>query len=298
MKKWIFCLMAFGLVACSEKDEQYYLSHPEQAQEKAKQCRNQENEALIKGDKEAYRKIENSKECQAARSGLREYERQQQEKRRLEQEAKEKAAIEEIRNKLDKEFGQLDWQEFTRQFVNTQCATGYIRNDDYACRALKSIYDEKISQATKELAKVSFNELLAQEKKYCARDQRKFSACSVWEQAIDEVGKSHFEAIPFNELEKLKENFCVYDGRRLAACRIFEKVKTQKEQDIVNAYVKNYDNLKRDYNQCVESLAQIGNDWKKYEQRLAVSDHYPCPQAREARSKLGLPYDNFETLME
>ncbi|MGQ0286568.1 hypothetical protein ACT2CV_05120 [Pasteurellaceae bacterium 22721_9_1] len=298
MKKIILFILCFGVVACSEKNKEYYLANPDKAEQKWQQCRKAMDNAFMSNDKSSFEKTEKDPECKASREAIIELRKQKEEQERLEKEAKEKAAIEEARQKLDQEFGQLDWQEFTRQFVNTQCATNYIREDDYPCRALKSIYDEKTSKAKAELTKLTFADLLGQEKQYCGRDQRKFSACSVWEEAITEVGKSHFDAIPFQELEKINDKFCVYDGRRLAACHIFEKVKKQKGKEIINAYVQNYDGLKQDYNQCVKRLAEIGDNWKKYKEREAVSNYYPCPQARDARSQLGLPYDNFKTLME
>lgn len=298
MKKWIICLSAFALMACSEKDKEYYLSHADQAQEKVKQCRQQQEQAFSNNDKQKFRQIEQDKECQAAREAVKEHRRQQAEKERLEREAQEKAAIEQAKQKFNTEFGQLNWQQFAPHFVNHQCGKMYIGNKDFECRAFKELYDEKVAQAKSELGKLNFADLLAQEKQYCSRDKRQYSTCWIWEQALEEVGKAHFSSLPFAQSAEFESALCVYDGRSLAACNTWRTVSREQEKQIIKAYTQNYESLKQDYNQCVQRLAEIADTWKNHEKRMQISDKYPCPQAKSARSELGLPYDNFKTLME
>ncbi|MGX2949794.1 hypothetical protein ACWIUA_02635 [Ursidibacter sp. B-7004-1] len=298
MKKWLFCLTVFGLTACSEKDKEYYLSHIEKAQEKVQQCRQEQEKAFLANNKEQYQAVKNDKECQAAHLAMKEHIQKKEEEERLAKEAKEKAAIEQAKQELNKELSQLNWQETVQRFVNHQCSQIYISNENYECRAFKSIYDERVEDAKKELSKANFTELLTQEKQYCSRDKRKYSACSIWQDVITEVGRTHFSALPFQELSSLRQNHCVYDGRSLAACHIWERVNLEKEKEIVDAYTKDYESLKKDYNQCVKLLAAIDDNWKNIEKRDNIASKYPCPQTMEARSKLGLPYDRFKTPMD
>lgn len=299
MKKFLFAGLILTLTACGEKDQEYFLKNPEKAEAKYQQCQKEMKEAFAKLDEKAYKKAQKDPECVAAHAARQELRRQQAEKERLEREAKEKALLEENKQKLNQEFGQLAWQDFATQFVNTQCATAYISNRDYHCRALKSLYEDKVAEAMTQLGKLSFEELKGQEKQYCSRDKRRFSVCDIWKGALATSADKHFDQLDIAQLSPLKNQMCSYDNNHNATiCNSWQQVYNQKNKEVVDAYIKNYDALKQDYNQCIQRLAEIGNHWKDREKREAVSDYYPCAQAREARSTLGLSYDNFKTLME
>lgn len=299
MKKLIIASAILGLVACGEKDQAYYLNNPEKAEAKFQQCENQLNQAFKNNDKKAFETVKKDAECQAAYNARKEHKRQQAEKERLEREAKEKALIEEMKQKFQAEFGKLEWQEFAAQYINTECAKGYIGHSDYSCRALKSLYDDKVAEGLAQLGKVGFNELKNQQKQYCSRDKRVFSACDIWKKALEMSSEQHFNQINIAELSPLKNQVCTYDEKHNnTLCSTWQKVYNQKSKEIIDAYLKNYEALKQDYNQCIQRLAEIGNHWRDREKREAVSDYYPCAQAKDARSQLGLGYDNFKTLME
>ncbi|MGC7559944.1 hypothetical protein [Pasteurella sp. PK-2025] len=299
MKKLTIISVVLALVACGEKDQAYYLKNPEKAEAKFKQCRAQIDDAFRSDNEEAYKKIKNDAECNAARAAFNEHRRQQEEKERLAREAEEKALIDEAKKTLQAEFGKLEWQDFATQYVNTECAGTYIKDSDYRCRGFKSLYEEKVAEGLAQLSKVAFDDLKNQEKQYCSRDKRSFSACDIWKKAFEMSSEKHFSQFSIEALSPLREQNCTYDAQHnQILCSTWEKVYNKKSQDVIDNYVKNYESLKKDYNQCVQRLAEMGNDWKNYKKRQAVSDYYPCAQAQKARSQLGLSYDNFKTLME
>lgn len=299
MKKLIMTGIVLSLLGCGEKDQAYYLKNPDQAEAKFQQCEHKISQAIKNNDKKAFEQAQKDTECQAAYNARKEHKRQQSEKERLEREAKEKALIEEAKQKLHAEFGKLEWQEFAAQYVNTECAKGYIGQRDYACRALKSLYDDKVAEGLAQLEKLSFDELKNQQKQYCSRDKRQFSACDIWKKALVASGEQHFGKLAIAELSPLKTQVCTYDDQHNdTICTTWQKIYNQKSKEAIDFYLKNYDALKQDYNQCIQRLAEIGNHWRDREKRETVSDYYPCAQARDARSQLGLGYDNFKTLME
>ncbi|MDP8079289.1 hypothetical protein [Phocoenobacter skyensis] len=173
-----------------------------------------------------------------------------------------------------------------------------ISSNDYLCRAFKALYDEKAEQGKTALLKNSLEQLFELKKTYCAKDQRRYSTCDIWKSAVKEQSATEFSKLDFEQLDRQKNTYCGYGSKFYDACSTLLDVARKKENIIIEQYVKDYESLKKDYNQCVTKLAEIGDSYKLYKQRAKVSKNYPCPQARSARSKLGLPYDNFKTLMD
>ncbi|MDG6882162.1 Uncharacterised protein [Phocoenobacter uteri] len=301
MKKSILFLGLSTLVltGCSEKDKAYYLSHIDDAKTKFKQCEKRMFEAMSSRDQEKFEAVGKDKECVAAEQALREDRKIQAEKKRLEEEALQKAEVSKARKQLDKKFANLDWKETAYQYVNSDCAKKFfIAPNNYECRAFKEIYDEKAEQGKQELLKNSLEQLVTSKKAYCSKDQRRYSACDIWKSAVKEQSKVEFSALDFDQLHRQSNKYCNYGSQYYDACSTLEEVAREKENMIIDQYVKNYESLKKDYNQCVTKLAKIGDSYKVYKQRAEIAENYPCPQAHLARLKLGLPFDNFKTLMD
>ncbi|MDP8052729.1 hypothetical protein QJU23_09930 [Pasteurella atlantica] len=304
MKKSIllFCLSALLLTGCSEKDKAYYLSHIDNAKSKLKQCEKQMFEAMSSKDKEKFEAIRKDKECIAADQAIRENRKIQIEKARLEKEALEKSEISKARKKLNEKFAKLDWKEIAYQYVNSDCAKKlFISSNDYLCRAFKALYDEKAEQGKTALLKNSLEQLFELKKTYCAKDQRRYSTCDIWKSAVKEQSATEFSKLDFEQLDRQKNKYCEYGSKYYDACSTLQDVAREKENIVIEQYVKNYDALKKVYNQCIAKiteLAKIDNSFGFYSKRNAILENYPCSQARSARSKLGLPYDNFKTLMD
>ncbi|STY62039.1 hypothetical protein M3704_00290 [Mannheimia haemolytica] len=298
----------FALTGCSEKDKAYYLQNIDKAQTKVAECENKLKEAWKNKDENALKTLEKDAECNAAIQAVKEDRKIKAEQARKAAEAKAREEIDREKAKIKQELGQADWKAVAHYVVNSSCAkyvnqfskTGFaVPKDNYACKAIEEIHLENLEAGKAELLKFPYDELRSQEKEYCAKDKRPLSACFIWEQALGEQAEKAFEAQDLQTLEKQKSEYAMFsDKQPISAKRAFEKAFKAKEEAVIENYTKNYEQLKQDYNQCVEKVKQIGDHYSKHEQRSAVTNFYPCSQAQAARRKLGLSYDNFQTPME
>ncbi|MEG9490903.1 hypothetical protein [Mannheimia indoligenes] len=311
MKKIIFASIiatTFALTGCSEKDKAYYLQNIDKAEAKKTECENKAKEAWNKKDENALKALQKDAECNAAIDAIKEDRKIKAEIERKAAEAKAREEIEREKAKIKQELGQADWKATTHYVVNSDCAkyvnqfskTGFVvPQNNYACKAIEEIHLENVELGKTELVKLPYDELLKQEKEFCAKDKRPLSACSIWETALGEQAEKAFETQDLPTLEQQKSEYAMFNNKKpLSAKRAFEKALKAKEQAVIENYTKNPEQLKQDYNQCVEKVKQIGDHYSKHEQRSAVTHFYPCSQAQAARRKLGLSYDNFQTLME
>lgn len=311
MKKIIFASIittTFALTGCSEKDKAYYLQNIDKAEAKKTECENKAIEAWQKKDENAAKALQKDAECHAAIDAIKEDRKIKAEQERKAAEAKAREEIDREKAKIKQELGQSDWKASAHYIVNSDCAkyvnqfskTSFaIPRDNYACKAIEEIHLENVELGKTELMKLPYDELLKQEKAFCAKDKRPLSACSIWETALGEQAEKAFETQDLPVLEQQQSEYASFSNKKpLRVKRAFEKVLRSKEQAVIENYTKNPDLLKQDYNQCVEKVKQIGNHYSKHEQRSAVTNFYPCSQAKAARQKLGLTYDNFQTPME
>lgn len=298
----------FALAGCSEKDKAYYLQNIDKAEAKKTECENKAKEAWKKKDENALKALQKDAECNAAIDAIKEDRKIKAEIERKAAEAKAREEIDREKAKIKQELGQSDWKASAHYIVNSNCAkyanqfskTGFtVPRDNYACKAIEEIHLENMELGKTELMKLPYDELLKQEKAFCAKDKRPLSACSIWEIALGEQAEKAFDAQDLSTLEQQKSEYGMFNNKKpLSTQRAFEKALRAKEQAVIENYTKNPDLLKQDYNQCVEKVKQIGDHYSKHEQRSAVTNFYPCSQAKAARQKLGLTYDNFQTPME
>lgn len=312
MKKILYTTLissAILLTGCSEeKNQAYYLKNIDNAKAKKMECENKLKEIWKSKDEKAFEALRKDAECNAAINAIKEDREIKAEQERQAKEAQARIEIDKEKAKIKQELGQADWKAVAHYVVNSNCAqysnqfskTGFhIPKDNYQCQAMVEIYLENVELAKTDLLKFSYNDLITQEKEYCSKDKRKLSACDIWQQATGIQAEKAFEAQTLQELEKQKADHGMFNNKYpYTVSKAFEKAFKVKEQAVIENYTKNYDLLKQDYNQCVEKLKSIGDHYSKSEERIKVYDFYPCSQAKDARQKLGLPYDNFKTIME
>lgn len=310
MKKILFpslIAMSLSLSACSEeKDQAYYLKNISKAEAKQSECGTKLTKAMQAKDEAAFKRLLEDAECKAAEQAIKEDKRIKREQEAAAKAALLQAEIDKEKARLQQELGDLDWKATAHYFVNSDCAKygiderGFgIPEQNYTCRALAQLYKAQAEIGKDELVKFSYEELKSQEKTYCQQDKRKYSACSIWEEALAIQAEPFFEKQEFAQLEKQAEEYSMWrDNHPISERKAFEKIFKAKEQAIIESYIKDYASLKQTYNQCVEQLKQIGDHWKKHKERATVTQFYPCSQAQTARTKLGLGYDDFKTLME
>ncbi|MFD0965880.1 hypothetical protein ACFQ02_03300 [Seminibacterium arietis] len=296
MKKLLLLLLAsFMLTACSEKDKNYYINNIDEAEKKVQQCTTELEEAFLTNNKEKLVKLKKDPECLAAREAVREDKISKAEQALLLKETERKKAILEAKEKLLKEYGNTNWKLFAQSYVNTECAKKwFVGNDDYSCIAFREIYQDKVKDAKAELTKIPFVELFNQEKSYCAKDKRPHSVCDIWEKTLNEQAEEYFEQMELKELNNQETTYCDYKTSQVV-CSTLNKIINKKHKEVVSQYVKDYELLKRDYNQCVMQIKNVKNNYIK---QSKIMNSYPCKQTKSARMELSLPYDDFKTLME
>lgn len=295
------------LTGCNEeKDQAYYLKNLDKAQSKKAECEKVFKQAFEKNDKDAFEKLRKDLECQAADKAIKEDRQIKAEQERQAKEAVDRAEIDKLKVDWQKQLEGKNWQETAHLFVNSECAQYgnlfggfHVPKDNFSCRALVEIYEENVEKGKIELLKSSFEELAEQEKNFCNQDKRRYSACFIWEEALGVQATEHFAQMDIQSLEKLQDKYQQYNTKRpQKEAEAFRKIFETKGQEVIENYVKNPEQLKIDYNQCVDKLNAIGDQIKQYKAWSKVAESYPCTYASKARSKLGFSWDNFKTKLD
>ena len=294
MKKqrlFIFSLI-LGVSACSDKDESYYLNHIDEAQSKMKQCKVDLAKAMKLKDEAEFMKLTDSKsECSIVDKALSKHRQKQWEIEIQAKKAKDDAELANIKAEIQQQYGSQSWQDFTKSFIKSKCDHFSY---DKKCQAMFALYEEKTKLAITEMRKKSLDELLADKELYCKQDQRLYSTCDVWQTAVGEQAKQVFSQLTLDKLYTLKDKYPSEGYPPRQPNKAWSEVFDQKEKEFVQLLTEKYDNLRSIYNICVDQVKQE-KDWQK---QLKVIQGVPCSQAKQARSKLNLPYDDFTTKME
>lgn len=294
MKKqrlFIFSLI-LGVSACSDKDESYYLNHIDEAQSKMKQCKVDLAKAMKSKDESEFMKLTDSKsECSIVDKALSKHRQKQWEIEMQAKKAKDDAELANIKAEIQQLYGSQSWQDFTKSFIKSKCDHFSY---DKKCQAMFALYEEKTKLAITEMRKKSLDELLADKELYCKQDQRLYSTCDVWQTAVGEQAKQVFSQLTLDKLYTLKDKYPSEGYPPRQPNKAWSEVFDQKEKEFVQLLIEKYDNLRSIYNICVDQVKQE-KDWQK---QLKVIQGVPCSQAKQARSKLNLPYDDFTTKME
>lgn len=294
MKKqrlFIFSLI-LGVSACSDKDESYYLNHIDEAQSKMKQCKVDLAKAMKSKDETEFMKLTDSKsECSIVDKALSKHRQKQWEIEIQEKKVKDDAELANIKAEIQQQYGSQSWQDFTKSFIKSKCDHFSY---DKKCQAMFALYEEKTKLAITEMRKKSLDELLADKELYCKQDQRLYSTCDVWQTAVGEQAKQVFSQLTLDKLYTLKDKYPSEGYPPRQPNKAWSEVFDQKEKEFVQLLTEKYDNLRSIYNICVDQVKQE-KDWQK---QLKVIQGVPCSQAKQARSKLNLPYDDFTTKME
>lgn len=295
MKNVTLLCAVLGLSACSEvKNQAYYLKHIDEAETVQSECENQLKAALMSKDKEKVQQLfaENA-ECTIVRQALKEHRQQVLAKEYAERQAKKEAELKARKEEIEQQYGSLSWQEYAKTLSNHKCGRSLFVSAE--CQPMIDLYNEKTAPVVRELKTQGLNKLLAGQANYCKQDKRPYSQCGVWQMAAYEQGTSELAVQPFAELSTQQKRYCNGEyGFDKGICKAWKEVTDKQEKLIVEQFVQNYDLLKKTYNQCIEQIKSTKN-WDK---RHQLSSGYPCNQAQQARSKLQLQFDNFETKMD
>lgn len=277
----IFSACCLTLAACGKHDREYFEKHPEEAKKKALECVEKRDKAFWTGDEKAREALKKDSECydavkvteareKAERKKKWEAEQAEREARREKEEAERKAKeeaeakarqakIEKANSDVQAKYGTQNWKEYLATYSNSECADKYLSEDD----------DTECLPMKKLL------------------------------ETKQEEGRQELAQIPFPELIQQEDTFCKNDRRKYSACSVWKEVTQKQEQELIQGYVKDHDELVKAYNQCVDQYQGVSRDEPDfYKRRNRVLDRYPCRQAIKAKQKLGLGYGYHDEKME
>lgn len=260
MKKLLLLLpVVILLAACGEKDKDYYLKNTDKAKEKLESC----SMSMFSRDKS----VENDKECNAADEALKEHRRVEHEKQiaerkriKQEEEAKKREDVEKEKANLTSQYGSLTWRENVSNYANNPCST-------------YSPFENEANSAT----------------------------CIAWKEFYNsqkDIGKNELNQLTITEMQEKLEDYCKLDRRTISPCAVFSVAYTEKSEEAVNEYVKNPELLRTAYNKCVDDKKDISKSKYSYVDKNTLQSNlrasHPCKQAKEAKQKLNLGYDDFD----
>ncbi|WP_439327675.1 hypothetical protein [Lonepinella sp. BR2357] len=124
------------------------------------------------------------------------------------------------------------------------------------------------------------------------------------------TGLKELLAKPYLELIK-DTSYCQTDRRPSSACSVYNKAVEKQQNQLIENYMKDFDSLKKDYNQCVaqfEAHYQSLNVDKKAEtipreaydsivnKEKEIFQSYPCNLAQQALQNLNLSFSHIDKL--
>lgn len=193
---FVFILFA-GSFAWSKHDLSYYLSHPDDASKKIRECDAAMEKAFIDKDGDKLNEISADSECKAAQKAHKEYKRQQY---REKQRAREKAKAD-AKNKYEQEFQRhkkrlaaMGTAEFFAQQQQACAAARLGRVRPPACKAFNDLKASKTKAAVNELLnKYDSEQLLAYKKKKCSAGRYDVVNCGFAGEAMKKRLKEKLE---------------------------------------------------------------------------------------------------------
>lgn len=300
MKKIIgVCILGLFVAACSEKNEEYYLSNINAATEKLASCEKDMEKAFSSKDKEAFEKVANNPECNAAEKAIRKNKaiERELEKKRLEAERQKEFEAEIVA--INELVNNMTWSESVNEYLKqTDCTQGFIMTKTPKCEAWEAIYRAKSDEGETELKLLTFEELKTKMFDLCKLDQRRGSNCSIAQTALAEKAVEELVNDDIQTIESKKETYCANDIKNLAVCNTsWNNAWKVKNDEWVKFYTENDVDFVKTYNVCVDQLEEIKSQnlkWnEKHQLEQSVTNTYPCQQAAKAYSTRGMGYSPF-----
>lgn len=253
MKKLSTLLSISGLlflIACTEKDSDYYQKNPEKAKAKIKACEDKLIQAFSKNDKAALKKVEEDSGCDAADKAIKAI-------KKAEREA-ERTAIENENKALLEKYGDLDWKAFIKVYRQDQCQFHFIlprklTEKEAECEVLNRHYEKLIAAAENDFANQPFDALIKKEKSLCALDKSIPSPCSIWKNALVKSAKNTFKDTNYEALFEQRKTYCEIQSEfKYDFCRVYENILAEKKEMVVNQYVQDDQLFTTEYNNCYQ----------------------------------------------
>ncbi|OOF83965.1 hypothetical protein BKG93_08960 [Rodentibacter ratti] len=319
-------LGSFALAACDKYDinipstfetEEFYLKNEDKARKVVDECKKieEQNEKILMSlstpsEQENYEKyldennVDNfNKNCKRAEKALNKIEWDKSvAELHAKEEANTKAHKEEILafvQELRDQYGKT-WQEGVTNMLNTEKKLPYYEG----IRLTKVIEDD-------------YFKIFSSYLHYDGERWTKNFKSDYYVSQVKVVIYGEYRIAGINELmqKEYKDliadtSYCKTDRREYSVCDIWESAVARKRNEVVNDYLKNYEKLKTDYNQCVVELENyltsinVGkNDQVNYDTRNNIREkeseiysEFPCAETQEALKQLNLSFSHYEKL--
>lgn len=307
MKKIIIMTaMATILVACGDRDENYFFENQEKAASHLKSCEEKLMNALENGDEKSFKAVQGDLECKAADSALKKQRQLDYEKEVAERELQKKLAAEKRLQDIAEEKAKIraanegnSWSQDISEYLKQECPVQLWSEPSVECAAWTEFYDDAVASGKSELSKLSFADLKTESKEYCSLDQRRGSSCAVWQEALAEKGVEELKGADIDTIEARRDEFCSDEVRNLAVCNTsWNRAWNDKNDELIKHFVDNDAEFVATYNQCVDKLDAVKAQNLPYDSRhtatIAITRTAPCQQAANAYTKRGMGYSPFD----
>lgn len=306
MKKMLW-IGIFGMIltACNDQDMTYFFDHQDRAQEILKSCEKRLEKALVNSDQKGIESLLADEECQAAEAAIKaqrriDYEKEQAERARLKrlEEEKRLQAVHDAKAIIRQKYLNHNWQQNISEYFKVECRTGFIQPPSIECSAWEIYYQEAIAEGERELAKLSFESLKGLKREYCHLDQRRGSACEVWERVRNEKGHQLLKDLDIFVIEEKRGDYCSDQSPLSSLCQTWKNAWRVKSDELVTKFVNNDDLFLESYNYCFNKIEKIQERHlslhEKAQEERAIKSMSPCIQAATAYQRRGIGYNPYQ----
>ena len=250
MKKIIPLFILFFIISCTEKNQEYYLQHIDEAKNKNSECEEIAMKAFMSRDENKLKELESNLECKAAKKAVykakqekREMERKKRkEEERLRKIQKEKEYNIALKGYKDK-YNILDYTQLIP--IKEECSLSFSYTKNAKCDAFKKIFEEKKVLAVNKITQeYSGQNLLDANEKWCSGIEYDEIKCS-----LSKIG-----------------------------------INTQQEEK-VNFYIGNRNELKKDFNNCLKEYQALRKK-SKFKESTNIKKSFKCKTVRKAAEKI------------
>lgn len=305
MKKILLIGIIAILAGCGDHDEAYYFKHQDKAKETLQSCEKRLENALMSGDEKSFESLMENTECKAADAALKkqrrlDYEKAEAERERLKklEEEKRLQAIAEEKAIIRQEHAGKTWQQNISEYLKIECQTGFMQTPTAQCAAWEEYYQDAVAEGREALLQFSFEDLKERRNEFCNLDQRRGSACEVWEKARNEKGSEALAGLDLFALEDKKVDYCDDQSAFSTICQTWKNAWRAKSDELVTLLTNNDDLFVESYNTCfneIERIQQSESSWREKSQgESAIRNMSPCTQAATAYQRRGMGYSPYK----
>lgn len=293
-----FFLTLLFLSACSERDLTYYQTHLDDAEAKVKACEEALEAAFRSEDADRLKTLVEDVECDAAKQAYSEYQREiaALERKQREEERRKQRELQEQQYAADYERHKKELATLTREgysALGRECGSYVHPRSSAKCRAYHDTKDAweaaDYERYKKELPAMTNEDFFALGRK-CGGYSRS-AKCKAyrelkdaWEAVEIEVLIKKHKGAPLVELMRLQCDST--SPQKSVDCFLSRQAVRKQEQDMIDYYLANRDELKSVYNECQRQYMSLATSGRHRSASDSVKS-YECNTVMMAAHKSG-----------